>query len=87
MAEALTALREEEEEGEAELARTDDMMAGCEECRCTVILCGMGGCIVGIGLGRVICKESVLIYRTEWLYSQEKRTRVGGRMVARRRGI
>jgi len=33
----LTALREDEDEGEAEFARTEDMIAGFDECRCTGI--------------------------------------------------
>jgi hypothetical protein len=37
VADALTALRDVEDEGEAEFARTEDMMAGFEECRCTGI--------------------------------------------------
>ena len=37
MADAFTALRDVEDEGEAEFARTEDMMAGFEECRCTRI--------------------------------------------------
>jgi hypothetical protein len=37
VADAFTALRDVDEEGEAEFARTEDITAGFDECRCTGI--------------------------------------------------